>query len=297
MIRKTRKSIAILLALMLVLTGVDLPVYAGNNDSLPTDAATGDGGGARDGFSYNEGNVGMRVSMYWSPTLEEFNKGPKHSGVKQIGKSTDFTHTGPGRRVERYTGLDIFRYMGKEGISKYGSIPNTVTPYTYVNPQEVGLYMPHPVNGTKQQWDNFFEVPSYPKEGVTVPTYQNIPKIAMLLGADITSEDFAAGILRLPGGITQQGIYKIYFEPIYYPLVRGKRTVMTLRDAIRWQEASGGIAGKDDMVSALTPMLQYLGNGQFLIEDEPTIAMSGNKGGSLGPNFNAMRAAIKKGRP
>lgn len=296
--RKKNKYIALILAILVGLTGVEIPVFAGNNDSLPTDPIAGDGGGARDGFNYDDSYVGIRVSMYWAPTLEEFNKGAKNPTVIQIGKSTDLTTTGPKRRVEVYTRTNIFQYMGKRGKEDYTAQSNTITPYTYANPQEVGLYgMPHPVNGTKAQWDNFFEGPVYPKDGVNIPTYQNIPKISMLLGANITSEDFAAGILRTDSGTIKQGVYKIYFEPIFFPKVKGRGTVMTLRDAIRWQEAfnEGYIKANENMVSALSPMLQYLANGQFLIEDEPTIAMSGNKGGALGPGFNEIRAAIAKG--
>jgi len=254
--------------------------FAGNNDSQPSDGYAGKGD---DKWKYNLNYSGMRISIYWAPNEVSFSSG---EGVIQVGNTVDVSKTGPWEKVKVYTGFSIYDYMNKDSIGKgksYDYITSDDEPYDWVGygdkPEIRNIVntMPDVWTGTKAQWDEWFEGPIDP---VTKEKgYKNIPDIAKLCGAEITAEDFKNGILTERGFRSEPGVYKIFFEPIIYPIMDGVCAAMTLRDLIRWEEAfqRGEIRTSDgkELINWITPVFVYTANSQFLIENEPAICMYG----------------------
>ncbi|NLU52876.1 MAG: hypothetical protein GXX10_08455, partial [Clostridiaceae bacterium] len=280
------KSLKTLLLLFLVinLSVLVLPAYAGNNDSLPSNPDTGSGK-ETDLWNYSSRFEGIRLSIYFAPHMdgksaqERFKTG---EGVILIGKKVDITKTGPRHDVEEITDYSVYDYMNR-AETYFTTRITEETHYNYVDGTKKAFVdtMPPVFNATqdmwdnwKKMWDNWFESPV---NGVN--TYENIPKIAELVGANISAEDFKNGIYIHKGEI-KKGQYKIFFEPIIYPVVNGVRTVMTLRDAIKWEEAylAGGITDTNGrrLTSNIPQIFEYLANSQFLIEDESCLSMRAN---------------------
>lgn len=255
-------------------------VDAGNNDSLPSYGYSGKGD---DKWKYHQNYSGMRISIYWAPDEASFTSG---LGVIQVGTTTDFSKTGPWYRVESYTDYSIFEYMNKDNIGKgrpYKYKISDIETYEWAgyddsqDIQNIVNKMPDVWTGTKAQWDNWFEGPI---DSVTNEKgYKNIPDIARLCGAEITIEDFKNGIFTEREFRSDPGIYKVFFEPVIYPIVDEVCMAMTLRDLIRWEEAfhRNDIATSDgkDLIEWITPVFVFTSNSQFLIENEAAISMYG----------------------
>jgi len=301
---KFNKRILSLILLILTLI-IALPtewVYAGNNDSLPSDPSAGQG---LNDWKFHPDWEGIRISLYWAPSLGHFVSG---EDVVQIGETKDFTKTGPRYKIDEYTTYSIYRYMNGDNAGKgkdYNSELDKFNPYYYIGPEDSNVVanMPPVFNGTKKQWDNWIEGNNY----------KNIEEIARLLGHEITAEDFITGALDI-NGYKADGFYKLFIEPIIFPTVDDKGTVLTLRDAIRWEEAFNrgeirppqkvGPSGNyytPSLTIELLPIFEYLANSQFLIEDEPAICMTANStnyrvDGSVGAaNTAEVRIQIQKG--
>ncbi|NLU52879.1 MAG: hypothetical protein GXX10_08470, partial [Clostridiaceae bacterium] len=261
-----------------------LPAFAGNNDSLPSNPDTGSGK-ETDLWNYSSRFEGIRLSIYFAPNdkdksaLERLITG---EGVIHIGKKVDITSTGPRHYVEAYTDNSIYDYMNREK-SYHTTMTTEKTPYNYMDSVKKAFVktMPPVFNATqdmwddwKKLWDNWFESPV---NGVN--TYKNIPLIAELAGASISADDFKNGIFYYRGE-RYEGVYKIFFEPIIYPVVNGVRTVMTLRDAIKWEEKylAGQITDTNGrrLTSNIPQIFEYLANSQFLISPEACLSMYPN---------------------
>ncbi|NLU52587.1 MAG: hypothetical protein GXX10_06965, partial [Clostridiaceae bacterium] len=254
-----------------------LPAFAGNNDSLPSNPNKGSGK-ETDLWSYSSQFEGIRLSIYFAPNKdgksarERFKTG---EDVILVGKKIDITKTGPRYYVEEFTDLSIYDYMNRK--KPYITTSTTEkTPYNYEDPKTKVFVstMPKVFGGTKDMWDNWFESPVNGEK-----TYQNIPLIADLVGASITAEGFKNGIYNYRGEILE-GQYKIFFEPIIFPEINGVSMVMTLRDAIKWEEEflAGRITDTNGrrITSNIPQIFEYLANSQFLIEDEACISMRAN---------------------
>ncbi|NMA65777.1 MAG: hypothetical protein GX957_05980 [Clostridiaceae bacterium] len=299
------KKVTFLFTVLVVIFLTSLKATAGNNDSLPSHGYIGD---AADGWSYTQHYSGIRVSIYWAPDMESFKGG---YGVKQIGKTTDVTKTGPRYRIQEYTDLTIYRYMNNDDIGGQSlSLKSTnFEQYTWAGKgevfnahgQDIVSLMPDVWTGTKEQWDLWFEGG---RDGES-KDYRNIPEIFRLCGAEITIEDFKNGIYVERNFRSGPGIYKIFFEPIIYPIVNGTSMVMTLRDLIRWEEAfqRGDISTSDgnSILTQLAPVYVFTANAQFLIEDEAAICMKANSpvyhayyGGSTSSERAAARQEIRR---
>ena len=287
-----------MLLMALLLTNIST-VFAGNNDTLPSNPSTGKG---TDDWKYATDWEGVRISLYWAESKEEFKRGE----VIQLGETKDFTKTGPRYKIDEYSNYSIFEYMNRynEGQGEnYKSISNKDKAYFYISTQDSNIVktMPQVWNGTKEEWDNWIEGNDY----------ENIEEISKLLGEQITSEDFIKGDLVVDGyQVKAKGYYKLFIEPIIYPTVAGKGMVLTLRDAIRWTEAfnRGEITpprmkGKSgnwytpSLTMNLLPIFEYLANSQFLIEEEAALSMTANSSnyrvdGSTGSS--ARRAEVER---
>lgn len=258
---------------------MSIPSFAGNNDSIPSYGYSGKGD---DLWKYNNNYSAIRISLYWAPDSASFESG---TDVIQLGKTTDVSKTGPWYRVGEYTGYSIYWYMNKNNMhgTEFNSIESRNVPYVWVGKgevcsdsgQDIVEKMPDVWTGTKVQWDNWFEGPII--NGTK--TYQNIPEIARLCGANITTEDFKNGINAERGFKSKPGVYKIFFEPVIYPIVDGIPMAITLRDLIRWEESfcRGDIFTSDgkDLINWITPVFVFTANSQFLIENEDAISMYG----------------------
>jgi len=278
-VKKIYKFLLIVFLFLIFIPKSSLNVFAGNNDSLPSYGYSGKGD---DKWKYNSNYSGMRISIYWAPNTSAFVTG---EGVIQLGETIDISKTNPWYKVEFYTDYSIFEYMNNDNFGKgisYKSKASAVEPYTWVGygdgseVQNILNKMPDVWTGTKKQWDNWFEGPI---DDVTKEkTYENIPEIARLCGAEISSEQFKKGELDI-FGYKKTGVYKIFFEPVIYPIVDGKCMAMTLRDLIRWEEAfaRNDISTSDgkDLIDWITPVFVFTANSQFLIENEPAICMYG----------------------
>ena len=192
------KTKFVLLFIIFLITFVTIPlnVFAGNNDSLPSDRYTGD---APDKWSYSSHYSGIRVSIYWAPSIEDFENG---RGVIQIGKTTDITKTGPRfEEIQIYTTHSIFNYMNQDS-KNLGKIfdPIRSIDFEYSSKgkgeifredgQDIVALMPDVWSGTKEEWDIWFEGG---KDGAA-KDYKNIPAIFELCEAEITVDDFKKGI-------------------------------------------------------------------------------------------------------
>lgn len=276
---KYKKILYILMALFAFILIFMQNSFAGNNDSLPSYGYSGNGD---DKWKYNSNYSGMRISIYWAPDEALFNSG---EGVIQVGNTTDVSKTGPWYKVDRYTIHSIYWYMNQSNNifgSKYSPIESIDTNYKWAgygdsqDIQNIVSKMPDVWTGTKAQWDNWFEGPIDPV--TNEKDYKNIPDIARLCGAVISVEQFRKGELDI-FGYKKTGIYKIFFEPVIYPIVDGVTMAMTLRDLIRWEEAfhRNDIATSDgkDLIEWITPVFVFTSNSQFLIENEAAISMYG----------------------
>ena len=280
MFKKTKAVFSVLIILITFMT-FSLNVFAGNNDSRPSDIYIGQ---APEDWSITARFHGIRVSIYWAPSVEEFVRG---EGVIPIGNTTDITKTGPRHEVEVYTPFSIFDYMNRDNENRgndYDSVYSAVCKYNTKglgevfrkDKKDIVALMPHVLEGTKEEWDNWFEggKDGDPKD------YRNIPAISRLCGHEISAKDFKKGILRRGDFGSEPGVYKIFFEPILYPEVDGVNMVMTLRDMIRWQEAfeRGNITTTKDreMLTQIAPAFVYTANAQFLIGPEAVICMEAN---------------------
>lgn len=278
--RISKKIVSILLLVAMLITNLPIgTVYAGNNDTLPSNPSAGKG---LNEWKYHPDWEGVRISMYWAPSEKDFINGTDK--VVQIGETKDFSKTGPRYKVDEYTTYSIYRYMNgdSEGRGKsYKPELDIINPYYYVAPQDSSIVvnMPAVFNGKKIDWDNWVESNDY----------KNVPEIARLLGANLKAEDFIRGNLDVEG-YKAKGLYKLFIEPIIYPTVDDKGMVLTLRDAIRWEEAFdrkeitpkqlvSGTTGNlytPSLTMNLLPIFEYVANSQFLIEDEPAISMTAN---------------------
>ncbi|NLU52504.1 MAG: hypothetical protein GXX10_06540, partial [Clostridiaceae bacterium] len=271
------RSFKIILLWLLVINLLTLPAYAGNNDSLPSDPNTGSGKEI-DLWNYSSKFEGIRLSIYFAPNKDgksAQNRINTGEGVILIGKKVDITKTGLRHNVVGYTDYSVYDYMN--GDKTYAlTVTTDDTPYNYVIPKEKSYVntLPKVFGGSKTEWDNWFE-----SLVNGVKTYKNIPDIADLVGATISAEDFKKGIYRYENE-EYTGIYKIFFEPIIYPVVNGVPTVMTLRDAIKWEEMfmAGEITDTNGrrLTSNIPQIFEYLANSQFLIEDEACLSMRAN---------------------
>lgn len=297
MLKKMRK-LSLILFVFLLTSVLSSSSFAGNNDSQSSDGYAGKGD---DKWKYNLNYSGMRISIYWAPDEETFkygvieeesrSRGDKESSkiikkVIQVGNTVDVSKTGPWEEVKIYTGLSIYDYMNKDSIGEgksYDFITSYVEPYDWVGHGDVPEIqamvntMPDIWTGTKAEWDEWFEGPIDPT--TNEKGYKNIPAIANLCGAEISVDDFKKGIFTERGFRSEPGIYKVFFEPVIYPIMDGVCTAMTLRDLIRWEEAfsRGEISTSDgkDLINWITPVFVYTANSQFLIENEPAICMYG----------------------
>jgi len=305
--RISKKIVSILLLVAMLITSFPInTVYAGNNDSLPSNPSVGKGSSD---WKYAEDWEGVRVSLYWAESEDHFKR---NENVVQIGETKDFSKTNPRYQVNEYTTYSIYRYMNgdNEGRGKsYKPELDIINPYYYVdkNDSSVVSNLPPVWNGTKEQWDNWVEGDNY----------KNIEEISRLLGQKVTAEDFMSGDLVVDGyQVKSKGFYKLFIEPLHTGVtVAGKGMVLTLRDAIRWEEAfnrgeikpasmigSSGNPYTPSLTMNLLPIFEYLGNSQFLIEDEPAISMTANSSnyrvdGSTGSaaRREEIRKEIKKG--
>ena len=97
---------------MLILSLPTEWVYAGNNDSLPSDPSAGQG---LNDWKFHPDWEGIRISLYWAPSLGHFVSG---EDVVQIGETKDFTKTGPRYKIDEYTTYSIYRYMNGDNAGK-----------------------------------------------------------------------------------------------------------------------------------------------------------------------------------
>ena len=277
---KDRKIFIVIIVFFLLILLLPQSSFAGNNDSLPSYGYSGKGD---DKWKYNINYSGMRISFYWAPDEDSFASG---EGVIQVGNTTDISKTGPWYKVERYTVHSVFWYMNKGNNifgSKFSPIESIDTDYQWAgygdSPeiQRIVNAMPDVWTGTKAQWDNWFEGPIDPV--TNEKGYRNIPDIARLCGAEITVDDFKNGIFSEREFRSEPGIYKVFFEPVIYPIVDGVCMAMTLRDLIRWEEAfhRNEVVTSDgkDLIDWITPVFVFTSNSQFLIENEAAISMYG----------------------
>ena len=235
--KKIYKFLLIVFLFLILVPKNTIKVFAGNNDSLPSYGYSGKGD---DRWKYNSNYSGMRISIYWAPNTNAFLTG---EGVIQLGKTTDVSIKGPWYKVDMYTGFSIYWYMNQGNSaygSKYKSKLSDVEPYIWIGDgdgaeaKSILDKMPDVWTGTKKEWDNWFEGPI---DKITKEKgFENIPEIARLCGAEISSEQFKKGELDI-FGYKKTGVYKIFFEPVIYPIVDGVCMAMTLRDLIRWEEA------------------------------------------------------------
>lgn len=306
-----KKLLAFLLIIVMIVSILPFGVYAGNNDTLPSNPSAGKGSTE---WRYHENWEGIRISGYWAPSLDDFKNGTNL--VRQIGETRDFTKTGPRYKIDEYTTYSIYRYMNGDDVGKgkaYKAEIDKINPYYFVGKEDSKIVasMPAVWNGSKKDWDEWFEGP-FDSNGK--PTYTNIPEIFRLLGTDVSAEDFKKGYLDM-NGFKAKGVYKIFFEPIIFPTVDGKGMVLTLRDAIRWEEGfqagdiktkpiknSSGNYYNPSLTMNLLPIFEYLANSQFLIEKEPALSMTANTtnyrvDGSTGSvaKRDEIRREIKKG--
>ena len=194
-VSKKSKAVLTLLILLVSYITASLNVFAGNNDSLPSDRYTGD---APDKWSYSSKYSGIRLSIYWAPSLEDFING----NVIQIGKTTDITKTGPRfEEIEEFTVCSIFDYMNQDSKNMgrdYDSVDSLDINYCSrgknkvfrEDGQDIVALMPDVWSGTKEEWDIWFEGG---KDGAA-KDYKNIPAIFELCEAEITVDDFKKGI-------------------------------------------------------------------------------------------------------
>ena len=223
----------------------------------------------------------MRISFYWAPDEEAFNSG---QGVIQLGNTTDVSKTGPWYKVEIYTGYSIYWYMndGNGGEREYDISDSMTEPYDWAGYgdsseiQSIVNKMPDVWTGSKAQWGSWFEGPIDPVTNEL--GYENIPDIAKLCGAEISLSS-SKTVSLIFSDTKEPGIYKVFFEPVIYPIVDGVCMAMTLRDLIRWEEAfhRNDIATSDgkDLIEWITPVFVFTSNSQFLIENEAAISMYG----------------------
>jgi hypothetical protein len=290
------RTIILALALILLVSILSFTSFAGNNDSLPSYGYSGKGD---DKWKYNILYSGMRISIYWAPSTNAFESG---EGVIQLGNTTDFSKTGPWYKVNMYTGYSVYWYMndGNGGERDYKSTISIQKTYDWAgygdSPeiQNIVNKMPDVWTGTKAQWDNWFEGPINPitKE----KGFKNIPEIARLCGVDISVEDFKKGIFTERDFRSEPGVYKIFFEPVIYPIVDGVCMAMTLRDLIRWEEAfvRNDISTSDgkDLIEWITPVFVYTANSQFLIENEAAISMYGKNSSDYTKAYNQTKLPL-----
>lgn len=278
------KKIRFVLLIMTIVYMLFIPldVFAGNNDSLPSYGFVGEGDEL---WKYNRLHSALRISIYWAPSHSDFELGT--DGVIQVGDTVDVSKTGPWYKVESYTKRTIYWYMNNDrkgnGMSYRKKDSSVSEPYYWAGPEEIFNslgqdiveLMPDVWDGTKEEWDNWFEGPIINGEKM----YRNIPEIARLCNASISSENFKNGIYSERNYESQTGVYKIFFEPVIYPIVDGVPMAMTLRDIIRWEEGfcNGEISTTDskDLIQWITPVFVFTANSQFLIENEPAICMYG----------------------
>ena len=128
------KSFKILLLWFLVIKLLTLPVFAGNNDSLPSNPYKGSGK-ETDLWNYSSAFEGIRISIYFAPgdNLMDVEKAfETGEGVIHIGKKVDITSTGPRHYVEAYTDNSIYDYMNREK-SYHTTMTTEKTPYNYMD--------------------------------------------------------------------------------------------------------------------------------------------------------------------
>lgn len=209
------KSFKILLLWFLVIKLLTLPVFAGNNDSLPSNPYKGSGK-ETDLWNYSSAFEGIRISIYFAPgdNLMDVEKAfETGEGVWLIGKKMDITKTGPRFYVEAFTDYSVYDYMNR--AERYTVIKTKEdTPYDYKDwKMSFVNTMPPVFNVTadmwdkwKEMWDNWFESPVNGKN-----TYKNIPQIAELVGASISADDFKKGIYNYRGELFK-GQYRIFLS-------------------------------------------------------------------------------------
>ena len=193
------RYISFLLALVMILTIFPMNVFAGNNDTLPSNPSTGK---ASSDWKYAKDWEGVRISLYWAPSEQDFINGTEL--VRQLGKTRDFTKTGPRYKIDEYTTYSIYRYMNGDNEGKgekYNSELDKFNKYYYIGKEDSNIVanMPPVWNGKKVDWDNWIEGNNY----------KNIEEISRLLGQKVTAEDFIRGNLNVEG-YKAKGLYKIF---------------------------------------------------------------------------------------
>lgn len=216
-IRAVRLFILSLLVLMLTAT----TVFANNNNAGDGGSTgTGSSGGSSSYTALLNHQGGIRLSIYWAPSLEDFEKGV---GVQQLGKTIDVVNSGA---------VPLNTYMGvssKTSVYHYRQDMTT----GYRNSADASVValpgVPRSIPTDKEviaRWVTGAGYLAKPED----QTWEMIPTLSQKMGETVTAEQFRQGYF--PGN-QKYGQYKVFYEPLIPTRMHGVGRLMTLRDFVR----------------------------------------------------------------
>lgn len=311
---KYKSKVARVLLFMMLLTGFigifnPNTTYASINHGTGLGNSTPSGDGNESWVYPGEGAkpYGMRISIYFAPSLEVFNgtAGDKYQ-IRKIGQTREFTTYMPSEKyaTQHSTGRSAIDYMafGKELDIRYHEFVDGGYNRTIGGP--IVAKMPNILNSSTEEWRTFFAGSQH----ATNPDYTTVSEILKEMGVDLSKEDFKNGIYKDDFGNTQSGVYKLFFEPVGYFRVGGYNSAFTMHDLGSWEQKfavrrnNRDVAAfykgptSSDIANQNTVVIPNTGNSHFLSEDEPALGMKAKPSGYIIPKASSeQRNAVQKG--
>ena len=300
---------SILLLVVMLLTAIPYNVFADVN--VDTGGTTNSGGsGATTNWalpSVGTGRFGIRVSIYWAPSLADLENGVN---VEQIGNVVDIANNQPINK-----NYSFIKYSSENSVMDYMArkVPYQVThrsseysDHRLINSGSLVTGQPNlEKEPPAKEWIDWFEG----RDAKGEPTYKVVGEIAKQGGLDITAEDFKTGAKVDSMGDKAYGQYKLFFEPILYGRYGGHVQGMTFRDIIfhtiarengtltvTYLNGPAKWGGNSRVTSNMTEAASNTANPTYLAKDDKSINMTKKQTGYSVTKLNR-EAAIKPGSP
>ena len=310
----SKQIISLLLVIVMVIGLLPYSAFAdtGNNGETGYEDQGNGGSGTATWSIPGRDYWGVRFSLYFSE-----DKTGK-DGFEPVGKTIDTCMTSFGYTPNRASMWNVYDRMHIKKDEK-GLSTNKMNEFGFTVVDYSSICLTRSSSSALQKFPNlmqdglsskvlnkyFMGIEELPDDLTTLDTnkmdFTNTDAIVDLIIKDASDVEvnFKDGIYKTKDE-TRYGIFKLYYEPIFYFKVNSTTYAMTLRDAIAFYNCKPDLTSEQgyDFVVFYFRFLKYLANAAYLVQDEDSIDMKGNSSGTLMDSSDSssdVKSSMKKG--